>query len=141
MPQFVFFLYLLLLFAAPSAPSCGYRAAGIDLAHLEYAKDKIMMGPERKAIYSADNRRKTAYHETGHALVGLFTQGATPLHKATILPRGSALGITFFLPAEDQHSLSLHELNAKMDVALGGRAAEEIVLGADKVCTGASSDF
>jgi ATP-dependent metalloprotease len=83
----------------------------------------------------------TAYHEGGHTLVALFTKGAIPLHKVTIVPRGNALGVTMMLPEADKSSISREELIARIDVSMGGRVAEELIYGADKVSTGASSDL
>jgi ATP-dependent metalloprotease len=114
----------------------------ITMAVLEYAKDKILMGAERKtAVITADTARCTAYHEAGHALVAVMTQGAMPIHKATIMPRGSALGMVTMLPEGDQTSQSRREMLAMMDVAMGGRVAEELTFGRDEVTSGASSDI
>lgn len=100
------------------------------------------MGAERKSHYvSPESKRMTAYHEAGHALTALRTPGAMPLHKVTIMPRGQALGITFQLPEADKDSYSKRELNASIDVALGGRAAEELIFGLDNTTTGCSSDL
>jgi len=112
-------------------------------ADLEHAKDRIIMGAERKsAVISEKNRKLTAYHEGGHALVALFTEGAHPVHKATIIPRGMALGMVTQLPEEaDEHSVTMRQLLAKLDVAMGGRVAEEIIFGPSDVTTGASSDL
>jgi len=108
----------------------------------EYAKDKMFMGPERKSAYlTPESRKLTAYHEGGHAIVALNTDGAHPVHKATIMPRGNALGMVFQLPNGDQTSVSRKQLIAEMDVCMGGRAAEEMVFGKDNVTTGASSDM
>jgi ATP-dependent metalloprotease len=111
-------------------------------AELEYAKDRVMMGAERKsAIISEENRRLTAYHEGGHALVAAYTPGAHPVHKATIVPRGNALGMVMQLPEKDELSVSRKQLLAKLDVAMGGRVAEELIFGAAEITTGASSDL
>lgn len=83
----------------------------------------------------------TAYHESGHAIVALNTEGAHPIHKATIMPRGSALGMVTQLPSNDETSISKKQLLARLDVCMGGRAAEELVFGQDHVTTGASSDL
>mmetsp|Transcript_11758 Transcript_11758/g.28980 ORF Transcript_11758/g.28980 Transcript_11758/m.28980 type:complete len:696 (-) Transcript_11758:194-2281(-) len=108
----------------------------------EYAKDKMFMGPERKSAYlTPESRKLTAYHEGGHAIVAIHTDGAHPVHKATIMPRGNALGMVFQLPNGDQTSISRKQLIAEMDVCMGGRAAEEMVFGRDNVTTGASSDM
>mmetsp|Transcript_9407 Transcript_9407/g.14097 ORF Transcript_9407/g.14097 Transcript_9407/m.14097 type:complete len:681 (+) Transcript_9407:25-2067(+) len=108
----------------------------------EYAKDKMFMGPERKSAYlTPESRKLTAYHEGGHAIVAMHTDGAHPVHKATIMPRGNALGMVFQLPKGDQTSVSRKQLLAEIDVCMGGRAAEELIFGRDNVTTGASSDM
>lgn len=119
------------------------NAVNVTHAALEFAKDRILMGAERKsAVISAEGRRLTAYHEGGHALVAMHTAGAHPVHKATIVPRGMALGMVMQLPeAADEHSVSRQQLLAKLDVAMGGRVAEELIFGAADVTTGASSDL
>lgn len=83
----------------------------------------------------------TAYHESGHAIVALNTEGAHPIHKATIMPRGSALGMVTQLPSNDETSVSKRQLLARLDVCMGGRVAEEIIFGQDHITTGASSDL
>lgn len=109
---------------------------------LEYAKDKILMGAERKtAVITPETARCTAYHEAGHALVAVLTPGSMPIHKATIMPRGSALGMVTMLPEGDQTSQSKKEMIAFMDVAMGGRVAEELIFGKDEVTSGAMSDI
>lgn len=114
----------------------------VTMSALEYAKDKIMMGAERKsAVMRPESIRMTAYHEGGHALVALKTDGADPVHKATVMPRGGALGMVMQLPDGDQTSMSRKEMLARMDVCMGGRVAEEIIFGADNVSSGASSDI
>lgn len=114
----------------------------IDMAALEYAKDKIMMGAERKsAVISPETMRCTAFHEAGHALVALKTSGTDPIHKATIMPRGRALGMVMQLPDGDQTSMSKKQMLARMDVAMGGRIAEELIFGEENVTSGASSDI
>eukprot|EP00658_Telonema_sp_P-2_P051451 TRINITY_DN3951_c0_g1_i4.p1 TRINITY_DN3951_c0_g1~~TRINITY_DN3951_c0_g1_i4.p1 ORF type:complete len:626 (+),score=158.62 TRINITY_DN3951_c0_g1_i4:114-1991(+) len=126
--------------AAVRAASQGDEA--VTTAQLEYAKDKIMMGAERKSAKMTDKVRElTAYHEGGHALVAYFTKGAHPIHKATIMPRGQALGMVHQLPETDVVSVSAEEMRAELDVCMGGRAAEELIFGADKVTSGASSDL
>ncbi|KAK4514817.1 uncharacterized protein ATC70_002422 [Mucor velutinosus] len=114
----------------------------INLRHLEYSKDKIIMGAERKsAVITEENKRLTAYHEGGHALVAYYTPGAMPLHKATIMPRGSALGMTVQLPEMDKDSFTKKEFLAQIDVCMGGRVAEELIFGQDNVTSGASNDI
>ncbi|XP_076956885.1 ATP-dependent zinc metalloprotease FTSH 11, chloroplastic/mitochondrial-like [Bidens hawaiensis] len=111
-------------------------------AQLEFAKDRIIMGTERKTMFlSEDSKKLTAYHESGHAIVALNTDGAHPIHKATIMPRGSALGMVTQLPSNDETSVSKKQLLARLDVCMGGRLAEEIIFGPDYVTTGASSDL
>ncbi|KAI8923758.1 peptidase family M41-domain-containing protein [Entophlyctis helioformis] len=114
----------------------------VTMPDLEWAKDKIIMGSERKsAVITDESKRLTAYHEGGHTLVALYTQGAMPLHKVTVIPRGDALGVTVMLPEADQSSVTRRELFARMDVSMGGRVAEEFIFGADDVTTGAHSDL
>ncbi|WVW80572.1 hypothetical protein I302_102558 [Kwoniella bestiolae CBS 10118] len=126
--------------AAVKASREGAKTVG--LKHFEWAKDRILMGAERKSHFvTEESKRATAYHEGGHALVALHTPGAMPLHKVTIMPRGQALGITFQLPEQDKDSYTRREYNAMIDVALGGRAAEEMVFGHDDVTSGCSSDL
>lgn len=90
---------------------------------------------------SEESKKLTAYHESGHAIVALNTDGAHPIHKATILPRGSALGMVTQLPSSDETSISKKQLLARLDVCMGGRVAEELIFGEDHVTTGASSDL
>lgn len=129
--------------AALRAASVG--AGAVDMAALEYAKDRILMGAERKsAVLSEKSRRLTAYHEGGHALVALYTEGAHPVHKATVVPRGISLGMVMQLPdadSDDETSVTRRQLLAKLDVAMGGRVAEELIFGEADVTTGASSDL
>ncbi|XP_065665254.1 ATP-dependent zinc metalloprotease YME1L1 isoform X2 [Hydra vulgaris] len=114
----------------------------ITMEHIEWAKDKIMMGPERRsAVIAEKNRNLVAYHEGGHAIVALFTPDAEPVHKATVMPRGSALGYVMQLPEKDDLSWTKKQLLAKIDVCMGGRVAEEIIFGEDAITTGASSDM
>ena len=111
-------------------------------SHLDHAKDRILMGAERKsAVITEENRKLTAYHEGGHALVALRTQGARPVHKATIVPRGHALGMVIQLPDKDELNLTRKQLMAMLDVTMGGRVAEELIFGKDEITTGASSDL
>jgi cell division protease FtsH len=108
----------------------------------EAAKDKILMGPERRSMVMTDEEKKlTAYHEGGHAIVAHHLPDSDPIHKATIIPRGRALGMVVRLPERDRFSESRIKLQADLAVAMGGRVAEEIIFGADKVTTGASSDI
>ena len=109
---------------------------------LEEAKDKVMMGPQRKSmIMSVEEKKLTAYHEGGHALVALHCAASDPIHKATIIPRGRALGLVMRLPKSDKFSVTRDKLKADMAVAMGGRVAEEMIFGYDKVTSGASSDI
>ncbi|KAI9017948.1 peptidase family M41-domain-containing protein [Phycomyces nitens] len=114
----------------------------VTLKHMEFSKDKIIMGAERRSAVSTDeSKRLTAYHEGGHALVAYYTPGAMPLHKATIMPRGSALGMTVQLPEMDKDSFTRQEFIAQIDVCMGGRVAEEMLFGTDNVTSGAYSDI
>lgn len=111
-------------------------------AQLEFAKDRIIMGTERKTMYlSEESKKLTAYHESGHAIVAFNTDGAHPIHKATIVPRGSALGMVTQLPSQDETSVSKKQLLARLDVCMGGRVAEELIFGEEYVTTGASNDL
>ncbi len=114
----------------------------VTMAELEDAKDKVMMGAERRSMAMSDEEKKlTAYHEGGHALVALHVVGSDPIHKATIIPRGRALGMVMRLPERDQLSLTRQKMLADLAVAFGGRLAEELVFGHEKVTTGAQSDI
>lgn len=116
------------------------RTVGMD--EFEGAKDKIMMGAERKSMVMTEEEKKlTAYHEAGHAIVALHEEESDPIHKATIIPRGRALGLVMRLPEGDRISMSKAKLKADLSVAMGGRIAEEIIFGEEKVTTGASSDI
>ncbi len=113
-----------------------------DRRDFEDAKDKVMLGVERRSVVlSPEERRLAAYHEAGHALVNLSIPGLDPVQKVTIVPRGRALGITFAVPEEDRHSHTRAYILGRLAVAYGGRAAEELVFGSDRVTTGAASDF
>lgn len=113
----------------------------VDMKDLEEAKDDVIMGIKRKGREEPESRKMTAYHEGGHALVALYTEGSVPLHKATIIQRGSALGMTVQLPETDVTSTSRKQMLARLACMMGGRAAEEVIYGADEVSSGASSDF
>jgi cell division protease FtsH len=109
---------------------------------LEDAKDKVMLGAERKSmVMKEEERRLTAYHEAGHALCAIKVPGNDPLHKVTIVPRGRALGLAFTLPEDDRVSITRQQIEASLAMAFGGRAAEEIVFGRERVTTGAASDI
>ena len=114
----------------------------VNMDDLEKAKDKIMMGAERRSlVMSEDEKRLTAYHEAGHAIVGLNLDDHDPVYKVTIVPRGRALGVTMFLPEEDKYSISKKRLIGQITSLFGGRVAEEIIFGKDAVTTGASNDI
>src|SRR5258708_23028930 len=114
----------------------------VAMGEFEHAKDKVVMGAERRSmVMTEDEKRLTAYHEGGHALVMLHVPSHEPLHKVTIIPRGRALGVTMWLPERDKYSLSKDELRAQIASLFGGRVAEELVFGTDKVTTGASDDI
>jgi cell division protease FtsH len=108
----------------------------------EKAKDKIMMGAERKSMVMSDDEKKlTAYHEAGHAIVGLLVPSHDPVYKVTIIPRGRALGVTMFLPEEDRYSYSKERLESQISSLFGGRIAESLTFGENSVTTGASNDI
>ena len=112
------------------------------MSDIEEAKDKVMMGAERRSmVMSEDEKKLTAYHEGGHAIVALNEKASDPIHKATIIPRGRALGMVMRLPERDQLSVTREKMHADIAVAMGGRIAEEIIFGHDKVTSGASSDI
>ncbi|MGZ8370677.1 MAG: ATP-dependent zinc metalloprotease FtsH, partial [Caulobacteraceae bacterium] len=111
-------------------------------ADFEEAKDKVMMGAERRSMAMSDEEKKlTAYHEGGHALVALSVPSTDPVHKATIIPRGRALGMVMQLPEADKLSMSYEQMTSRLAILYGGRVAEEIIFGKDKVTSGASSDI
>jgi cell division protease FtsH len=114
----------------------------VDMQDFEDAKDKVMLGVERRSlVLTEDERKLTAYHEAGHAIVGLKIPGSDPLHKVTIIPRGRALGLTTWLPEEDRHNYTKSFLEGRLASAFGGRVAEELVFGPEKVTTGAANDI
>jgi cell division protease FtsH len=114
----------------------------VTMEEFEKAKDKIMMGAERRSMVMNESEKKlTAYHEAGHAIVGLTVPDHDPVYKVSIIPRGRALGVTMFLPEEDRYSYSKRRLNSQIASLFGGRIAEELVFGADAVTTGASNDI
>ena len=126
--------------AALLAARTGRRTVG--MAELEAAKDKVMMGAERRSlVMSEDEKRMTAYHEAGHALVAMHEPECDPVHKATIIPRGRALGLVMSLPAGDRYSKHKSKMKAELAMAMGGRVAEEVIFGPDKVSNGASGDI
>ena len=114
----------------------------VAMAEFEEAKDKVMMGAERRSmVMTDDEKRMTAYHEAGHAIVALHEPASDPIHKATIIPRGRALGMVMRLPERDSYSYHRDKMYANLAVAMGGRVAEEIIFGYDKVSSGASGDI
>ena len=114
----------------------------VTMDEMEDAKDKVLMGIERKSMVMKDDEKKlTAYHEAGHAIVAVHSKESDPVHKATIIPRGRALGMVMRLPESDRISVSKIKLKADLAVAMGGRIAEEIIFGPSKITTGASSDI
>ncbi|MFT8326414.1 ATP-dependent zinc metalloprotease FtsH [Gluconobacter oxydans] len=126
--------------AALMAARQGRRTVG--MAQFEEAKDKVMMGAERRSmVMTEDEKRSTAYHESGHAICAIFTPGSDPIHKATIVPRGRALGLVMTLPEKDNISYSRKWCLARLVIAMGGRVAEEIIFGREEVSAGASGDI
>ena len=108
------------------------------MIHFEKAKDKVMMGPERRSMIISEDERTTSYHEAGHCIVAKMVKGADPVHKITIIPRGQALGVTILLPTEDRLSMSKKYAQGMIAYAMGGKC-EEIV--SDHFTTGASNDL
>ena len=126
--------------AALLAARTGRRTVG--MAEFEAAKDKVLMGAERRSLVMSDaEKRMTAYHEAGHALVAMHEPECDPVHKATIIPRGRALGLVMSLPEGDRYSKHKSKLKAELAMAMGGRVAEELIFGPDKVSNGASGDI
>ena len=114
----------------------------VNMSHFERAKDKIMMGAERRSMVMSEKEKKlTAYHEAGHAIVGRLVPDHDPVYKVSIIPRGRALGVTMFLPEEDRYSHSKQHLESQISSLFGGRIAEELIYGKDSVTTGASNDI
>lgn len=114
----------------------------VAMGDFEEAKDKVMMGPERRSMVMSEAEKKlTAYHESGHAIVGIHNEHSDPIHKATIIPRGRALGMVVRLPENDRFSMAKNRLLADLEVAMGGRIAEAMIFGEGNVTTGASSDI
>ncbi|KRT56941.1 ATP-dependent metalloprotease FtsH [endosymbiont of Ridgeia piscesae] len=114
----------------------------VGMAEMEKAKDKIMMGAERRSMVMSDEEKSlTAYHEAGHAIVGRLVPSHDPVYKVSIIPRGRALGVTMFLPEEDRYSMSKEHLESQISSLFGGRIAEELTFGPDKVTTGAQNDI
>ncbi|HRH42327.1 MAG TPA: AAA family ATPase, partial [Pyrinomonadaceae bacterium] len=119
-----------------------YNKKVVTMVDFELAKDKVLMGAERRSMVISDAEKKiTAYHEAGHTLIGLKIPSADPVHKVTIIPRGMALGVTQSLPEGDKHSYTKEYLLGQISMLMGGRIAEDIFLGADKITTGASNDI
>ncbi|EPQ65002.1 Bgt-2859 [Blumeria graminis f. sp. tritici] len=118
------------------------KSSEVSMLDFEWAKDKLLMGAEKRSMLIPQKEKElTAYHEAGHALVLMFTRGANPLHKVTIMPRGQALGVTFHLPEMDKYSKTVEEYRATIDVCMGGKVAEELIFGAENVTSGCSSDL
>jgi cell division protease FtsH len=114
----------------------------IYMNYFEEAMDKVMLGAERMSlVMKVEERRLTAYHEAGHAVCAVMVKGNDPLHKVTIVPRGRALGLAFTLPEDDRVSVTREQIEARMAMAYGGRVAEELIFGRERVTTGAASDI
>lgn len=126
--------------AALSAARLGRRT--VSMREFEDAKDKVLMGVERRSlVMSEDEKKRTAYHEAGHAITAVLVPESEPIHKATIIPRGRALGMVMRLPEDDRLSMSKMNAIAHLVVAMGGRVAEEVVYGKDNICNGAMGDI
>lgn len=109
----------------------------MSMKYLESARDKVLMGPERKSrIPDEETNLITAYHEGGHAIVAFYTRDSHPLHKVTIIPRGPSLGHTAYIPEKERYHITKSQLLATMDVMMGGRAAEELIFGTEKITSG-----
>jgi cell division protease FtsH len=114
----------------------------VSMGEFEDAKDKVMMGSERRSmVMTEDEKKATAYHEAGHALVSLFVPNNDPLHKVTIIPRGRALGVTWNLPERDRYSMNMKQMKGRLALCFGGRIAEQLIYGMDELNTGASNDI
>jgi cell division protease FtsH len=126
--------------AALSAAKKNKRKVGME--EFEFSKDKVLMGPERRSVVISEEERKvTAYHESGHAILGMLLPNADPVHKMTIIPRGLSLGLTQSLPETDKHNLKKEYINDQIVLLMGGRVAEEIVFGKGGITTGAQNDI
>ncbi|XP_035214335.1 ATP-dependent zinc metalloprotease YME1L-like [Stegodyphus dumicola] len=118
------------------------KADSVTMKYLESARDKVLMGPERKSrIPDEEANIITAYHEAGHALVGHYTKDSHPLHKVTIIPRGPSLGHTAYIPEKEHYHVTKSQMLAQMDTLMGGRVAEELIFGSEKITSGAASDL
>lgn len=114
----------------------------VPMEYIENSRDKVLMGPEKKSrIPDEDANKITAYHEAGHALVAFYTKDSHPLHKVTIIPRGPSLGHTAYIPEKESYHVTKGQMLATMDTLMGGRVAEELIFGPEKITTGASSDL
>jgi cell division protease FtsH len=112
------------------------------MTDFEDAKDKVMMGAERRSMaMNEEEKRLTAYHEAGHAIVAMNVPAADPVHKATIIPRGRALGMVMQLPEGDRYSMKFKQMTSRLAIMMGGRVAEELTFGKENVTSGASSDI
>ena len=132
-------LFNVINIAAVRASSEGKDA--VHMNYLEEAFDRVLVGLQRRNPMSDAERRMTAFHESGHALVAFLTKGTEPVHKATIMPRGQALGVTWQVPAGEKFSERVFELEGRLDVLMGGKAAESLIYGPENVSAGCSSDL